>query len=653
MGPAGYISGIQDRIRIHSPREIFRVQRPSLFSLPNVAGCSGSPPDGGDMSCSSSSNRDGSLFGSFLYKKTIRRIPNHHKPQASKQMATVQEVQDGIHPLHNSPTRKERGNVHFRLKKCILPRSNISTSSKISKVCGGKGWVNLPLSVPLPPIWFSVGSKSFYKTRHRNRGLSQTTGYHDNPISRRFPFSSRLSGATQCRFPVGNLHTAETRLGVELGKVTSNSKIKKTVSGCNTRFKDQKVISSRGKAIRPNRQDSTVHKKSRDNKRCNEDPWHHDSLYPMCQLESVPFPSVTKVGSDIMGQKTVFVGQGVPTIPPGQTVPTVVDGVGKPPEGCLLGPDSSSHGDNGRKPTRLGWPGTRKILPGTMEPRRQQQFIKPQRASCGLEGLTFSPDLVKKQTPKGLIGQRYNGSFPLSSGGSKASETTAPGGSDFRLGREIGSLNFSGPLRRLKKPDRGLPEQEKIITHRMGIKQQGFRYPVSTLGNAGCRPIRNQKKCKGNNILFPEPPGESGRDRCPLSVMEQGSVVCLSPSGLSTKDPQEDMRGQSSGDLGGSLLARKKLVSSPKETSSRRPVPSSRVKGPTLPGSSPPSEPRKSSINCMDPERQILKAKGLSEDERFGYLKLMGKQVSNKHNNKINVPVLHAGKRLWPVPHNN
>ncbi|XP_069594281.1 uncharacterized protein [Ranitomeya imitator] len=439
------------------------------------------------------------------------------------------------------------------------------------------------------------------------------TGYHYNTISRRFPVSGRLSIPTQDRFSVSDLHTAETRLGGKLGEITLNPKIKTSVSGDNSRLRHQEVFSSGQKVVRFGEEGSTVCKNSGNNTRCNDDPRPDDSLYPMCQLEPISFSSIAESGSNNMGQKTVFVGQTVCPILSSQKIPTMVDGVRKPSGGGPMDPDPSSHGNHRCKSTRLGRPGTRKILPRTVEFGREQQFLKPQRATGGLEGSVRSPVPIKEQTSEDLIGQHDGGSFSSPSRGPETSETATSGGSDLRMGRRFGTFNFSSPLRRLKEPGCGFSEQEKTITHRVGTEQRNFRYPVSALGNPVRGSFRDQKKYKDKDLLLPESSRESSRGRCPFSVVELGSAIRLSPSGISTKGTQENLRGQSSGDPGGPFLGWKELVPPSKEAGSGQSLPSSSQGGLTFSGSDPPSEPRKVAVNSLDPERQILRAKGLSE----------------------------------------
>ncbi|CAJ0940333.1 unnamed protein product [Ranitomeya imitator] len=333
----------------------------------------------------------------------------------------------------------------------------------------------------------------------------------------------------------------------------------------------------------------------------------------MCQLEPIPFSSTTESGSNNMGQKTVFVGQTVCPILSSQEIPTMVDGVRKPSGGGPMDPDSSSHGNHGCESARLGRPGTRKILPGTVEFGREQQFFKPQRATGGLEGSVGSPVPIKEQTSEDLIGQHDGGSFSSPSRGPETSETATSVGSDIRMGRKFGTFNFSSPLRRLKEPGCGFSEQGKTITHRVGTEQQNLQDPVSALGNPVRGSFRDQKKYKDKDLLLPKSSRESSRGRCPFSIVELGSAIRLSPSGISTKGTQEDLRGQSLGDPGGPFLGRKELVPPTKEAGSGQSLPSSSQGGLTFSGSDPPSEPRKVAVNSLDPERQILRSRGLSE----------------------------------------
>ncbi|CAN2391539.1 hypothetical protein PRIEUP_LOCUS1579 [Pristimantis euphronides] len=137
------------------------------------------------------------------------------------------------------------------------------------------------------------------------------------------------------------------------------------------------------------------------------------------------------------------------------------------------------------------------------------------------------------------------------------------------------------------------------------------------MGQTRYRSLRHTEKYKGRKILLPESIGRSRKGGCPVSTLGHGIGIRISPNTLDPGSSQKDPEGTYETNLSGTFLAQEELVSSARETSSRRPGYAALGTRSPQPGPSNTHKPRGSKTLSMDPEWGMLKSQGFTDSHLY------------------------------------
>ncbi|XP_073413919.1 uncharacterized protein [Dendrobates tinctorius] len=282
----------------------------------------------------------------------------------------------------------------------------------------------------------------------------------------------------------------------------------------------------------------------------------------------------------------------------------------------------------------MGSPHRREDLPGEMASRHQDQILQFQRALCGLGSIAEKPVGTKESSCPHIIRQ-YNGSgIPEAPGRDQTSTTTGPGGKNIHVGRTNSPISDRSTLRRFPERSGRLLEQTTDLPDRMGTEHGNLRPPFSALGDPHDRSFRKPEELEGPQVLLPESDGPPGRRRRPESDLGRIPLLCVPTTGSYTGSAQEDTRRPRKSDVDRAILAEEKLVSPSRSHGSRKSSRTTPVEGHHPPGPDPPPGPSKTPPVGLDPERDILKAKGLS-DQVISTLQASRKPVTSAIYRKI------------------
>ncbi|CAJ0931552.1 unnamed protein product [Ranitomeya imitator] len=148
----------------------------------------------------------------------------------------------------------------------------------------------------------------------------------------------------------------------------------------------------------------------------------------------------------------------------------------------------------------------------------------------------------------------------------------------------------------------------------MGTESGSIQQSVPEMGNTSGGPFCHQVKHKDQSIFLSQSFRRKHCSRRLVSVLGRRSPVRIPASSSDNEDTQEDTRRGSNRNPGGSFLAKKELVFSSIQNVNRETSLVTEQVGPSTTGPGVTQEPRLSSPICLDPERQTLRSRGLSED---------------------------------------
>ncbi|CAN2388502.1 hypothetical protein PRIEUP_LOCUS16448 [Pristimantis euphronides] len=159
--------------------------------------------------------------------------------------------------------------------------------------------------------------------------------------------------------------------------------------------------------------------------------------------------------------------------------------------------------------------------------------------------------------------------------------------------------------------------RNKIDPGEWSLKQQVFNSLVDRWGKPEVDLFATGKNTKVEIILLPESIGRSRKGGCPVSTQGHGIGVRISPDTLDPGSSQEDPEGTYQTSLSGTFLAQEELVSSARETSSRRPGYAALGRRSLQPGPANTHKPQGSKTLSMDSEWGMLKSQGFSDSHLY------------------------------------
>lgn len=145
----------------------------------------------------------------------------------------------------------------------------------------------------------------------------------------------------------------------------------------------------------------------------------------------------------------------------------------------------------------------------------------------------------------------------------------------------------------------------------MDPEQGGVQNDYGPVGDPRNRPVLNQAKSAGKNLLFLKPKGKALGSRCPVSELELGPSICFPASSPYSSSAGEGKGGRSKSDPHCTVLAQK--VHSPQINGSGTALGTAREGGSISAGTNIPSPGERAPSDGLAFERQILLKKGFSD----------------------------------------
>lgn len=399
----------------------------------------------------------------------------------------------------------------------------------------------------------------------------------------------------------------------KLGKVFPGSLSDQTIPGDNHRLKEREVFSSPEENRGHRKSNRTPTLGAQDfSKEGNVPPGTPYSNIPGSYVGTGELPTVAATDLAVLGQTERQSGQGFLLIPKHAGLSNLVARQGKPIGRQTLEARVPKSSYDRRQRNRLGSALGRSCLPGTVGTRNSRKILQLQRVihrSSGIAGSKTGPGKISRPDS---VGQCYNSSLHQQTGRYKKPGIDEFNFQDFFLsGRKL-PVSLCGFSKGKTQPAGRFPEQANPTPGGMEPEQGNFQEGLRTLGGARNRPVFLQKEPPGQSILFPKPGRPTMGSGRLLGAVEMEAGICFPPNLPHSKGPKKDSGGSGQNNSSCPILAKKGLVFSPEGSVCHRPMGPAGTGGPSSTGSNIPSTSRKSTPNCMDVERDMLKAKGFS-----------------------------------------
>ncbi|XP_077137714.1 uncharacterized protein LOC143803833 [Ranitomeya variabilis] len=486
----------------------------------------------------------------------------------------------------------------------------IGASEVLCKVSGP----NLPPSISRSPVRPGVSTEDIYKIGGGSGGILKKRRNYNNSLSGRFSAGSQNKKHLNPTQRSSHCSPKISRLGRESREISHETRISEGIFGSSSRCHHKTILFAKRKTGVNKSINHGIHKAPGHYKISHEGLREDDSLYHLRKVGTGSLKIATGSGSLGMGSTSVITGQSNPPIKGSKKVIALVDTIQQPKSGGSMDlyPVCGDH--YGCQPVGLGSPSRRIIRPGQMAKGYQSKIFKLQRALRYLGSSKKESLPLKKTTCENLNGQHDSSILHKTPRRSQIQTTSGIGTENIFLGRKHSPVNHSSPLRRISKRPGRLFEQERSLSHRMGIKPRNLSPIMSSLGDSQDRSIRYKKKFEGGQILFPQPYGHTRSSRRLESNMGRTTILCFSPNSTHSEGPQEDSGRPSNSSDDSTILAKKELVSVVRSHGDGQSSQSSSMEGHDSSRTSVTSKPGTIAPFSMDPERDILKSRGLSDE---------------------------------------
>ncbi|KAG8575670.1 hypothetical protein GDO81_009634 [Engystomops pustulosus] len=416
----------------------------------------------------------------------------------------------------------------------------------------------------------------------------------------------------------------------KLGEIQTSPKYKSRVSRNFIGFDPADVLFATRKSSKTETTDYDVSKKkSLYNKGGHEDTRTYDILHSKRTVESKSHQSPSKLGFDLLGQKSPTLESESSDIECSQAIPGVVDKYFKPGKRSVMASLASDKHPDGRKSVRLGSRHSRATHSGAMAIDSQIPFLELSRIkSCpgDLESQRSEPE---GQTYKNLLRQHHHSGVSPSSRGYQESRSPQSLRQNICLGRSQHLLSLSHPSKGRKELNSRLSKSSDYRPQRVVLERKHLSTSHTKMGTTSDRSLCLQQEYKGSPFLLSGTKYSVLPEGCLQSDLERSSNVRFSSYTSHSESGSKDQRRPSEGYSRGSLVAKEELVSVAREDGIRRTCHAGTSKQSVIPGSSLPSKPTGSPALGVDPERKLLIAKGLS-NKVISTLKASRKPVTHK-----------------------
>ncbi|XP_068094727.1 uncharacterized protein [Hyperolius riggenbachi] len=235
-----------------------------------------------------------------------------------------------------------------------------------------------------------------------------------------------------------------------------------------------------------------------------------------------------------------------------------------------------------------------------------------QRDGSSEDGTVTIPSIHPGTAYSNQVRQQYSGSPHKSSGRNQEQNIMQQGEQGPSVGRdESGISDGCTPKGNLKCCCR-LPQPFTTEPRRMDTKRRGLSESNTQMGDSDNRLICDQEKYKMSQILFPLSHRQSGHSGCICTELEGSSNLCFSTVQVNSKDPQQDLQGESVRHTNNTFLAKKSLVFSVKEVISTGTSNVAPTSGFITSGSNNASATGDAASVGLEDELKLLKKQGFS-----------------------------------------
>ncbi|XP_044125417.1 uncharacterized protein LOC122920201 [Bufo gargarizans] len=620
MDPGLHQGRLQDRFQNSSspsvPGDLFRISSPPTATKVTYS----RPPGSGSYHPGSSSPAvHRPLLKTFLCKEARRVDEDNHQLKVSEQVGDVLQVQDGVNKILHSSDPSRCSPLHIGPQGCVLPHPHTSPTPSVLKVCGQVRKGDLSLPVPVPAVRYLICPPPIHKGSIRNDGLPSPEYNYNRALPGRLLADSRLGSKIDGGHPP-NLSPIQG-LGVdrELPEIRLDTGHKKGIPRHSPGYKNTTLISSREKTDQSETKDRVVQKEENPlDQGSHADPGSDDLLHLNSTLGPIPLQNPPECSFDSLEQRPPFSKLQDENIGKSDKIPVLVDRTRESGERSPVEFDSSHNRHHGRESEWLGGARGPASLPGFLGPSRQDKILKLPGTEGSAEDSDSSQTSPQGSTCQDPIRQHYYGMLSKKTGRYQMPAPSGSSRSNLHMGRKGGSVHFSNPSKGVSELESRLPKPSQDRRGRMESEQTGLQTGLPAMGLSRNRPLRIQGKFSTGLFLLTKPQRKPSGSRRLSPELGHETGLRFSSFSPNPGSPKEDEDQYHHSDPGRTRLVQESLVSHLEGNVDQRPVPPSRQERSVNAGTSGASQSQQAETDCLDPERQTLRKKGLSnQEERF------------------------------------
>ncbi|XP_068114992.1 uncharacterized protein [Hyperolius riggenbachi] len=346
----------------------------------------------------------------------------------------------------------------------------------------------------------------------------------------------------------------------------------------------------------------------------NGSPGAPNSLVSRSSVGAVPHKDSAVMDPQIMEQKPHGIRQEDPYPSQHKSVPTLV----AKPRSSFIRPcmELSRAEDNYNRCQFMGLGSTFGCSSGsgTMVSTDQLKIIQQQGTRSCMEGTATLQGSDQGNACDDKDRQQVCGSIPKQTRRHEEPDVMETNIKNFVLVRKqyhvITSTSSKGdikPVGRLSKQGEAGPE--RMVTQSEGVSNDNVTVGISRTGS-----IRQEKELKMPEVLCPVSGGLTLGNGCVHNQLGRQDDVCLSANSITFQSIEEDHSGQSENHIDCSNVAQTSMVHITTVSSDIRTNNPPTDSGLVIPGASITSRSESTSPISLEPEWEILKSKGFSDD---------------------------------------
>ncbi|XP_068111872.1 uncharacterized protein [Hyperolius riggenbachi] len=339
-----------------------------------------------------------------------------------------------------------------------------------------------------------------------------------------------------------------------------------------------------------------------------------NSLISRSTVGTIPRKSTTVVDTQIMEQEPHSVRQEDLYSSQHKGVSVVVAGSGSLFNRSFVELPGTKDNHNGCQFMGMGSTPGCSSSPGTVVCTDQLKVIKQQRTRSSMDGTTTLQGSNQRIACNYKDRQQGSCGILKQTGRHEKSDIMEADIKDNVLVRKQYRVSTGTSPKGDIEPGGGLSKQgeagpERVVTQPEGLSDDNF-----TVGMPRTGFIRQEKELKMSEILCPIPGGFTLGGGCVHNQLGGYDDVCFSSNSITFKSIEEDHSGQGETHIDCSNVAQTSMVHITLVSSDIRTNSTPTDTGPVVPGPSVASRSESTSSISLEPEWEILKSKGFSDD---------------------------------------